>query len=233
VTSGIQSLHDLANNVGVPMPELKLPPLDVLKDQLSPSLSATWADDNGIYAKSISPFPFSAALLGDSQSAITSSGVGAAVTAVLLPALNRSRETAKRVQCASNIRQILQGILLYANDHKGEYPPDLGTLLTDEPLTLDVFVCPLTKTEIPPEIRNAPKAQQATWVNEHSDYVYHGKGMNVRKAAAMTPVISEREGAATAVGENIGFGDGHVEWTSPAQAKKLLGNAPDAGEQGL
>jgi hypothetical protein len=233
VTAGIQSLHDLGNSVGVPMPELKLPPLDVLKDQLSPSLSATWADDSGIYAKSISPFPFSAALLGDSQSAVTASAATAAVTAVLMPALNRSRETAKRVQCASNIRQISMGILMYANDHKGEYPPDLGTLVTSGPLAIDLFVCPLTKNQIPPEIRNAPKAQQATWVNEHSDYIYHGKGLNTRKAAAMTPVISEREGAATTVGENIGFGDGHVEWVLPAQAKKLLGNAPDAGEQGL
>jgi prepilin-type processing-associated H-X9-DG protein len=34
----------------------------------------------------------------------------------------RARETANRVKCSSNLRQIGQAILLYANDNKGEYP---------------------------------------------------------------------------------------------------------------
>jgi prepilin-type processing-associated H-X9-DG protein len=151
---------------------------------------------------------------------------------VALPAMHRGRASAERVKCASNIRQILQGILLYANDHKGEYPPDLGSLLSTD-MAIDVFVCPSAKTEIPADIRKAPKDQQIAWVNQHSDYVYHGKGMDVRKAQPMTPVISEREGDHAPDGMNIGYGDGHVEWQTLAAAKRLLGNAPDAGEQGL
>jgi prepilin-type processing-associated H-X9-DG protein len=34
----------------------------------------------------------------------------------------RSRETANRVKCASNLRQIGQALLLYANDNRGVYP---------------------------------------------------------------------------------------------------------------
>ena len=40
----------------------------------------------------------------------------------LLPSLCRSRETANRVKCASNLRQIGQAMLLYANDNGGHYP---------------------------------------------------------------------------------------------------------------
>ena len=157
----------------------------------------------------------------------------AAAAAVLMPAMARSRESANRVKCASNERQIGMGLLMYANDHKCDYPPDLGTLVSGGVLdSVDVFVCP-EGTPIPPEIRTATKAQQAAWVNEHSDYVYHGKGMDARKANPTTPVISEREGDHAPFGMNIGYGDGHVEWQNMANAKKLIGNAPDAGEQGL
>ena len=36
--------------------------------------------------------------------------------------MGRSRETANRVKCASNLRQIGQAILLYQNENKGAYP---------------------------------------------------------------------------------------------------------------
>jgi prepilin-type N-terminal cleavage/methylation domain-containing protein/prepilin-type processing-associated H-X9-DG protein len=49
-------------------------------------------------------------------------GIIALLISILLPSLNRARETANRVKCASNLRQIGQAILLYANDNKGAYP---------------------------------------------------------------------------------------------------------------
>lgn len=49
-------------------------------------------------------------------------GIIALLISILLPSLNRARETANRVKCASNLRQIGQAILLYANDNKGQYP---------------------------------------------------------------------------------------------------------------
>src|SRR5204862_6660940 len=41
---------------------------------------------------------------------------------ILVPSLGRARETANRVKCASNMRQIGQAILLYSNDNRGAYP---------------------------------------------------------------------------------------------------------------
>jgi prepilin-type N-terminal cleavage/methylation domain-containing protein len=49
-------------------------------------------------------------------------GIIALLISILLPALNAAKERANRVKCASNLRQIGQGILLYANDNKGLYP---------------------------------------------------------------------------------------------------------------
>ena len=49
-------------------------------------------------------------------------GIIALLISILLPSLNRARETANRIKCASNLRQIGQAILLYSNDNKGNYP---------------------------------------------------------------------------------------------------------------
>src|SRR5688572_22410966 len=49
-------------------------------------------------------------------------GIIALLISILLPALNAAKERANRVKCSSNLRQIGQGLLLYANDNKGVYP---------------------------------------------------------------------------------------------------------------
>src|SRR5829696_8390401 len=49
-------------------------------------------------------------------------GIIALLISIMLPSLCRSRETANRVKCASNLRQIGQAILLYSNDNRGAYP---------------------------------------------------------------------------------------------------------------
>ena len=49
-------------------------------------------------------------------------GIIALLISILLPALNAAMERAHRLKCASNLRQVGQGLLLYANDHRGVYP---------------------------------------------------------------------------------------------------------------
>jgi prepilin-type N-terminal cleavage/methylation domain-containing protein/prepilin-type processing-associated H-X9-DG protein len=49
-------------------------------------------------------------------------GIIALLISILLPSLNRARETANRVKCSSNLRQLGQAMILYANDNKGAYP---------------------------------------------------------------------------------------------------------------
>ncbi len=49
-------------------------------------------------------------------------GIIALLISILLPSLNRAREQANRIKCASNLRQIGQAIAIYANENKGAFP---------------------------------------------------------------------------------------------------------------
>lgn len=49
-------------------------------------------------------------------------GIIAVLISILLPSLARARSYAINLQCESNLRSIGQGLLFYANDHKGKLP---------------------------------------------------------------------------------------------------------------
>ncbi len=63
-------------------------------------------------------------------------GIISALIAILLPALNRAREAAKKVACASNLKQIGMAMHMYANDNKGYYPVLKNQHNWNAPLTL-------------------------------------------------------------------------------------------------
>ena len=49
-------------------------------------------------------------------------GIIAVLVGILLPALTRAREQAKNTQCMSQLRNLGQALLMYANDNKGKIP---------------------------------------------------------------------------------------------------------------
>ena len=49
-------------------------------------------------------------------------GIIALLISILLPSLNRARESAKKVACLSNIRQLTTAAIMYANDNQGTLP---------------------------------------------------------------------------------------------------------------
>jgi prepilin-type N-terminal cleavage/methylation domain-containing protein/prepilin-type processing-associated H-X9-DG protein len=49
-------------------------------------------------------------------------GIIALLISILLPSLNKARETANRVKCQSNLSQIGKALLLYSNENKGAFP---------------------------------------------------------------------------------------------------------------
>ena len=49
-------------------------------------------------------------------------GIIAVLISLLLPALNRARESAKQVKCLSNLRQLGQAMVAYANENRSRLP---------------------------------------------------------------------------------------------------------------
>ena len=57
-------------------------------------------------------------------------GIIALLISILLPSLARARETANRVKCSNNLRQVGLAIMMYSNDNKGAYPSALFNYTT-------------------------------------------------------------------------------------------------------
>ena len=48
------------------------------------------------------------------------------LAAILLPALARAREAARRSSCANNLKQMSIVCKMYANEADGSFPPQMG-----------------------------------------------------------------------------------------------------------
>jgi len=61
---------------------------------------------------------------------------------ILMPALGRARELAKRVQCQSNLSAVGRSVVMYRNEYRGEMPPTLEILFDTEGLSPLSLICP-------------------------------------------------------------------------------------------
>jgi prepilin-type processing-associated H-X9-DG protein len=224
--SGYQALLALsqlgtgvADMFGVKTPPMVLPPFNKFKQHLSPAASFSWSDEEGWHYAATSPFP-GAELMGSATSpaafGVALLGAGAAV-----PAMAQARDRADRVKSASNLRQIGMGCMLYANDHRGKYPANLGPLVLEADLHPDVLLSPRGGVRMPPEIRGKKLDEQAAWAAANSDYVYLGANLNPNMGAEKVlayekPEINQNQGM------NVLFNDGHVEWMPVERAMQMI-----------
>ena len=220
-----------AEMFGIDTPPMVIPPLAQLKEHLSPAAGFSWTDDAGVHFKSASPFP--GAELVMSQGGVVMAAP-ALLAGVAMPAMQNARQQAMRVQSMSNLRQIGMGMMLYANENKGRFPADLGTLATMD-LSPQVFVAPQTGKAVPPDVAGGNAEQKKAWANQNADYVYLGAGLGVNVPnTAETIVAYEKPEVNRGQGTTALFADGHVEWLPVPVAMQRLqqqnkAKAPAAG----
>lgn len=83
------------------------------------------------------------------------------LAALLLPALSRAKERAKRIECTNNLRQVTMGVLMYSDDDPGGvYLPqvdnndnDFNVLFPAYIGSLVVFNCPSTRNRMREDVR--------------------------------------------------------------------------------
>lgn len=77
------------------------------------------------------------------------------LAAMLLPALSRAKDRAKRLQCMNNLKQMVLGHLMYGHDYNGHitgtygyYSDNLNWLHRDYVKNVNSFICPGTQNFI-------------------------------------------------------------------------------------
>lgn len=140
-----------------------------------------------------------------------------------MPGSSIASEKSNRIKCASNLREIGQAILLYANDHGGAFPSDFGRLLIHGNLNPEIFTCPSSNQDK----AIAPTTREVAALLKHPDhcsYVYLAAGLT-RAAPADTVIVVERVENHEQEGVNVLTADGNVKWVKKGPDMERLRTA--------
>jgi len=154
------------------------------------------------------------------------------LAAMLLPALARAREQARRAVCKSNLKQIGLALQIYGTDYKDAFPfglpdserdiwfvmPDMSRLWPDYIRAPGVFVCPST-TDNSDYLADGDTFRQNATSYGYDD-TKNAVCPPVAGVAADTPDtwrdvadrLTRNSPNHRGEGQNVCFCDGHVEW---------------------
>ena len=152
---------------------------------------------------------------------------------ILLPVLSRARESARRTQCMSNIKQIGMGLIMYANENSELFPSDTAyagaspamrglNLLYDTYISdKRVFNCPSdTQVDAQSNAGMSPFTANDSFDKDECSYGYdrahtQADDADVALVADRPPATPSATANTTnhnARGQNIVYVDGHVEF---------------------
>jgi hypothetical protein len=131
------------------------------------------------------------------------------------------KEREERVRCQSRVRQVGQGLLLYASDHGGQFPPRFDQLISEEDISPEEFICPST---------NDQRAVGATLQQKladfrtpgHCSYIYLGAGMTTATVTKDFVLAYEPLEHHENRGAHFIFGDCRAEWRDGKEARKMI-----------
>ena len=165
---------------------------------------------------------------------------------ILLPTLGRARESARRTQCASNLKQVGMALTMYANDNSEAFPTatastngmeSLGQLFNAYITERKIFRCPsdsgVTEANNLALIAGTATAANTEFTTTRCSYGYddrHTSGDDPGAALA-----ADAKGAGTTLsdnhgqkGQNVLYLDGHVEWKGTSTCGYYNGTSYDA-----
>jgi prepilin-type processing-associated H-X9-DG protein len=135
------------------------------------------------------------------------------MAAMLLPALNRAQEQARRAVCMANLKQIQTALIMYGGTWKDNYPvadneAEALTILLQSRFveSPEVFACPSSD-----QIQATGPPSSTTLDSSNCSYAY---SMNLSARSPWTcAVLGDRSEANHGdEGVNVAYNDGHVEW---------------------
>lgn len=195
-------------------------------------------------------------------------GIIAVLLAILLPAMEKVREQTNQASCGNNLRQIGQGLVMYAGENHGAFPRTAyivgaplvmgtGSAATDPfrsggPQANDLTAGPfllMRVLNLPSVVFTCPYNDSAQWTPDAADPQAHSNWTDYKKnlaysfanpypdatavAAGYTLTNQRKPDLAIAAdrnpglgkknsenheerGQNVLFGDSHVEWENAA-----------------
>jgi prepilin-type N-terminal cleavage/methylation domain-containing protein len=156
----------------------------------------------------------------------------AILASMLLPALARAKETANRIKCLNNMKQVELSLKIYADDSNDYFTPRTNsyrwpTLLVEYYRNTNLLVCPTDAMRGPPlsdpaGVTPQDRAQRSYFINGWNDYFFDqlaGGGDFATYMAGVLPRSAPKENAILKPSDTIMFGEKkNLQQTDPTDS---------------